>query len=967
MAERLSNVVRRRFVEFFTSKHGHKFVKSSSVVPDKDSSLSFVNAGMNQFKPLFLADHNSYSPSRVCNYQRCIRVGGKTCDLDQIGLDFRHHTFFEMLGNWSFNDYGKQQACEWALEFLINELKINPDKLVMTYFSSNTEEDLETRDIWLKLGIANERILANRKGENFWEMGPSGPCGISTEIFYPVGGELVEIWNLVFIDRQRLAGTGEMKPLRGHFVDTGMGLERILSVLENVNSNYDTDLFRGLIKIIESKSDARPYKGTLSDEIDINYRILADHCRMITVALADGIEPGRRDAGFNLRSIIKKATLISRDVFQQETPRYLLFDLVDETIETLSEAYPELTKSVKSTRRTLASETKRYLGYLDRQSETLAEPPAKLIRLPTIKRALSISEPDQLASYIVSGRVENFRTYKSFNFVDLVDGTTRDKLQVVLDKSLMKKPELGAYLSCQGYLVPSRGEQQSFELKADKIHYVSQCDPHEYPLAAGETDSTSEDWYRRYIHLRPRTEHFAALLRVRSELEFALHMIMKQMDFLRVHTPILSSNDSEASSDLFVVNRSKIMHTNDVPREGRVSQSGASFPQPTLSGPDIAAASAMAASHNAADGHPLRSADMQMTPMASGPTMAHADASRIVGTGSEGGRGGGGGGLGRGESNQSGGNKVGEPIRRSIRADYFNNKDVFLITSAQLHLETLAASLGRVYSLSAAFRAEHSISTKHLCEFTMFEVEESNLIELSPLMDRAESIIKFVAQFLSEVSEHKLDFHHLMERNSNEPIYNKLARSTYIRMSYREALDTLRDKTDFTGNLSYGSDIGRAHERRLLEYCDNVPIFITNYPKRLKPFYMKTTSIGKSNDDDDDGERRRRQAGSEEQEEEALCFDLIGPFGGELCGGSLREDSYEKLVRNLRLGPESGAAAARIGSQEEFAWYLDSRRFGSFPHGGFGMGIERLIQSLLGVKNIKDTLAFPRWPGHCPA
>lgn len=930
MAERLSNHVRRKFVEYFTS-HGHKFIRSSSVMPRHDESLCFVNAGMNQFKPLFLADRDAYEPSRICNYQKCIRVGGKTCDLDSIGLDFRHHTFFEMLGNWSFNDYGKELACEWALDFLTNSLKLDQRKLVMTYFSSNTEEDLETRDIWLKLGIASENIRPNRKGENFWEMGSSGPCGISTEIFHPIGNELVEIWNLVFIDRQRLAGTGEIKPLKGHFVDTGMGLERILSVLENVNSNYDTDLFRGMLKIIESKSDVGPYGGTLDNQVDINYRILADHCRMITVALADGIVPGREKAAFNLRSIIKKATLVSRNIFHQETPRYLLFDLVDETVHTLSEAYPELKQSVKSTRRTLAKETKRYLEFLDRQT---TDEPSSVIRLLSIKKALSIEEPDQVTSYIVSGRVQNFRNFKSFNFIDLADGSCRNKLQVVIDKSLVKKPEIGSYLSCQGYLVASKGGQQSFELKADKILYLGECNPQEYPLAGASAleaaaEASPDDWFRRHIHLRPRTEHFASLLRVRSELELALHMIMKQMDFLRVHTPILSSNDSEASSDLFVVNRSKIMHTNDANVFGGDDDDD--------DGDDVQS--------NSIDGH-RQSKDMQIGAEAkSTKSGASTEADTESGSGSVGSGGAGG---------------TNEPIRRSIRKDYFNNKEVFLITSGQLHLETLAASLSRVYSLSPAFRAEHSISTKHLCEFTMFELEESNLIELGTLMDRAESIIKFVGQFLSEVSDYREDFRALLLRTSNELIYNKIARTSYIRMSYREALDTLRDKTDFTGNLSYGSDIGRAHERRLLEYCDNVPIFITNYPKRLKPFYMKTSAGNKKQE----GRVVKLEVNEHEQEEgEALCFDLIAPFGGEICGGSLREDSYEKLLLNLEQQQQQkgGQSAA-----DQFAWYLDSRRFGSFPHGGFGMGIERLTQSLLGVKNIKDTLAFPRWPGHCP-
>lgn len=339
-------------------------------MPKNDKSLSFVNAGMNQFKPLFLADFDKYSPSRICNYQKCIRVGGKMCELDKIGHDFTHHTFFEMLGNWSFNDYGKSHACEWALDFLVNYLELDHEKLRMTYFASETDEDLETRDIWLKLGISPDNICANRVGDNFWEMGTSGPCGMSTEIFYPVGDDLVEVWNLVFIDRQRLSDSGQIVPLKGKFVDTGMGLERILSILCETKSNYDTDLFKSLFSVIKAKSNVKPYGGLLTDELDINYRILVDHCRMITIALADGVEPGRRGAPFDLRTIIKKAILITRDVFGQETPRYLIFDLIDEVIDILSPAYPDLPKSVKRIRRVIAHESKRYLKYMENNKKS---------------------------------------------------------------------------------------------------------------------------------------------------------------------------------------------------------------------------------------------------------------------------------------------------------------------------------------------------------------------------------------------------------------------------------------------------------------------------------------------------------------------------------------------------------------------------------------------------------------------
>lgn len=368
MMKLLSHDIRRKFIDFFSKKHGHMFVKSSSIkLPDNDT-ISFTNAGMNQFRDVFMSDNKSYDTKRICSYQKCVRVGGKMCDLDQVGKDFRHHTFFEMLGNWSFNDYGKNQACEWALDFLVNQMDLDQSKLSVTYFSSPNEVDIETAKVWKKLGFCEDQIMPNHQGDNFWEMGKSGPCGISTEIFYSHETQVdkLELWNLVFIDRQRLKETGDIVALKNSkFIDTGLGLERLLSVIENVESNYDTELFKPLIGAIESKSPSvKHYKGSLS-ELDINYRILADHCRMITIALADGIVPGRKGAAFDLRKIIKRVTLISRDIFKQSVPRYLLFDLVDETVRLLQPAYPELSDSIKQTRRILASETKRYLSHLE--------------------------------------------------------------------------------------------------------------------------------------------------------------------------------------------------------------------------------------------------------------------------------------------------------------------------------------------------------------------------------------------------------------------------------------------------------------------------------------------------------------------------------------------------------------------------------------------------------------------------
>lgn len=459
---------------------------------------------------------------------------------------------------------------------------------------------------------------------------------------------------------------------------------------------------------------------------------------------------------------------------------------------------------------------------------------SRIIKLRNIKVALRL-EPDQLINYQISGRVTKFRPYKLFNFIDICDGSTKQSLQVIVERDKLNKPELGSYITCQGNIVTSKGSNQKIEFKVNDVMHKSGCDPSSYPLISAK----SKDWFRHWPHLRPHDQEFTAMLRVKSDLELGLHMIMKQMDFFRVHTPSMSANDSEASSDLFIVKRTQ-QNKND----------------------------------------------------------------------------------------------------RQVREDYFR-KDVFLVTSAQLHLETLASSLSRVYTLANAFRAENSLSTRHLCEFLMFEAEEANVTSLEPLMDRVESLIKFCAQYLAEVSEYKSDFIDLVTKNLYNETFKKIAHSSYIRMSYEDALRIIKEKTYCSDSPTtmYGSDIGRAQERKLLEYCDNVPIFITNFPKSLKPFYMKC----------------------DEADEKAQCFDLIAPLGGEICGGSLREDSTDKLMQNLKLSGLDDETFIR-----KFDWYLDLRRFGSFPHGGFGLGFERLLQTLLGIKNIRDTTAFPRRAGLCP-
>ncbi|XP_058981905.1 alanine--tRNA ligase, mitochondrial-like [Musca domestica] len=355
-----SREIRKTFVDFFINNHGHKFVRSSPVVPFCDPTVSFVNAGMNQFKSVFLG--KTQPPhKRVTNSQKCVRVGGKHNDLSVVGEDGYHHTFFEMLGNWSFGDYFKREACAMALELLQGPYKIDPSRLYVTYFAGDKvlglPADLECVDIWRSLGFPNSRILPFGSKDNFWEMGLTGPCGPCTEIHIDhrpdlaspeeraklvnAGrSDLTELWNLVFIQYNRNED-GSITQLPSHHVDTGMGFERLTAILQNKSSNYDTDLFMPIFNTIQKISKAPQYSGSFptssnSATLDTGYRILADHARMIAVCLADGMLP---DQNQKLRRVLRKAITVSENIFVHEN---LLHHLIPIVAETLGSAYPEI-------------------------------------------------------------------------------------------------------------------------------------------------------------------------------------------------------------------------------------------------------------------------------------------------------------------------------------------------------------------------------------------------------------------------------------------------------------------------------------------------------------------------------------------------------------------------------------------------------------------------------------------------
>ncbi|XP_037539218.1 alanine--tRNA ligase, cytoplasmic isoform X2 [Nematolebias whitei] len=320
----------------------------------------------------------------MTNTQKCIRAGGKHNDLDDVGKDVYHHTFFEMLGSWSFGDYFKHLACKMALELLTQEFGISIDRLYVTYFGGNAEAglepDLECKQIWVDLGVEEVRVLPGSMKDNFWEMGDTGPCGPCSEIHYDrIGGRdashlvnmddpnVLEIWNLVFIQFNRESET-ELKPLPKKSIDTGMGLERLVSILQNKMSNYDTDLFQPYFEAIQKGTGARSYTGKVGaddvDGIDMAYRVLADHARTITIALSDGGRPDNTGRGYVLRRILRRAVRYSHEKLGAK--RGFFASLVDVVVDSLGEAFPELKKDPDMVKDIINDEEAQFLKTLSR-------------------------------------------------------------------------------------------------------------------------------------------------------------------------------------------------------------------------------------------------------------------------------------------------------------------------------------------------------------------------------------------------------------------------------------------------------------------------------------------------------------------------------------------------------------------------------------------------------------------------
>jgi alanyl-tRNA synthetase len=410
--------IRKSFIDFFVEKN-HTFVSSSPVVPIGDDTLLFTNAGMNQFKDVFLGT-GSREYKRAANSQKCIRAGGKHNDLEDVGTDTYHHTFFEMLGNWSFGDYFKAEAIEWAWELLTQRWGIDPSRLHATYFQGDASDGLdaddEARNLWLRF-LPDERIHKGNKKDNFWEMGETGPCGPCSEIHYDGTPDksgapfinkdnpnVIEIWNLVFMQFNR-DNNGKLSPLPAKHVDTGMGLERITRILQGKNSNYDTDLFTQILNAIGILCNQQ-YAGTMEKK-DIAFRVIADHVRTLVFAITDGGMPSNDGRGYVLRRILRRAARFGRTLDMHEP---FIYRLVDVVINLMGHAFEEIKQKGELVKTVIRSEEESFGRTLDRGLEIFADAAEK-----------------GKAAGVISG-ADAFQLYDTFGFpLDLTQLMAREQ------------------------------------------------------------------------------------------------------------------------------------------------------------------------------------------------------------------------------------------------------------------------------------------------------------------------------------------------------------------------------------------------------------------------------------------------------------------------------------------------------------------------------------------------------------
>lgn len=407
--------IRQQFLDFFASKQ-HQVVPSSSLIPGNDATLLFNNAGMVQFKDVFLgAESRPYT--RATSSQRCVRAGGKHNDLENVGYTARHHTFFEMLGNFSFGDYFKQDAIKFAWQFLTEEVKLPKEKLLVTIY----HDDEEAFNYWSNdIGLPADRIIRIATADNFWSMGDTGPCGPCSEIFYDHGEHIwggppgspeedgdrfIEIWNLVFMQYNR-QNDGTMLPLPKQSVDTGMGLERIAAILQGVHSNYEIDLFKGLIAAAASVTNAQ-------DMDDKSLRVVADHIRSCAFLISDGVMPSNEGRGYVLRRIIRRAVRHGNKLGAQGA---FFYKLVAALIEQMGQAYPELAKQQEIIEKVLRIEEEQFGKTLERG-------------LAILEESLSDFKGDVIPGDLV------FKLYDTYGFpADLTADVARERQMTIDNK-----------------------------------------------------------------------------------------------------------------------------------------------------------------------------------------------------------------------------------------------------------------------------------------------------------------------------------------------------------------------------------------------------------------------------------------------------------------------------------------------------------------------------------------------------
>ncbi len=416
--------IRKAYFDYFESK-GHEIVPSASMVVKNDPTLMFINAGMNQFKDFFLGNAVPKN-RRVANSQKCLRVSGKHNDLEEVGVDTYHHTMFEMLGNWSFGDYFKEEAIEWAWDLLTEVYKIPVDRLYVTVFEGDEQDgvpvDTESIEIWKKY-ISEDRIILANKKDNFWEMGDIGPCGPCTEIHVDLRNEderskidgkslvnedhpqVIEIWNNVFMQFNRKAN-GSLEPLPEKHVDTGMGLERLAMALQGKQSNYDSDLFQTLIQHME-KVSGKKYKVT--EETDIALRVIADHVRAISFSIADGQLPSNTGAGYVIRRILRRAVRYGYQTL--ELKESFLADLSTVLAKEMGGAFPELNKQKELIHKVITEEENSFFRTLEQGLKRIE---------------IVINDTKKSGSKLIDGTVV-FELYDTFGFpVDLTSLIARE-------------------------------------------------------------------------------------------------------------------------------------------------------------------------------------------------------------------------------------------------------------------------------------------------------------------------------------------------------------------------------------------------------------------------------------------------------------------------------------------------------------------------------------------------------------